>query len=1065
VIGRIPTSPPLAEKVQTHPLLFNLLMMFIGWASSSVGFQLAAIEGNISPVWPPSGFAAAAIFLGGYRLIPGILAGAFAANSGNDITLLSAFVIAIGSTGEAAVACWFLGRIRSLGAQLGPYSIPIWILGTSLFAPMVAATIGSLSIMHLNTYAEPLKFWHLALTWLAGDAIGILIIVPAILSFTIPKLSIKWFIKLACLSTLTLLVYFFLFFAQPSSAYYFLAFALLIPACSLFGKEGCALSTLSFASFVVITIITKPATNPFASSNNELLSLVAFLVALSVTSLTVASLYKRGRFTVSSTLLIAGWATSGIVYVILQNASTKVDEENFTRLIHDIETAVTDRLDTYVNTLIAGAGIYINSEELRPEEWRSFVKHLKIVERYPGINGIGFIQPFNDTEIENFVARKRASGFSDFKIKEVPKVERPPVGVLGYEHYIITYIEPLKINHQALGLDVASEINRQTAGQQARDSGEAAMTDRIILVQDGKSRPGFLVFYPMYRPGAETNTIEERRQSFIGWSYAPFITEVFLEGVLGNREDQIRFSIYDSSIISSSSFIYSTTGAKASHTSTEYSHISSLKLANQTFSFGWNRGTSFQQQETAPATIAAASLALGTCLLVVIVANLQSTNLRAQKIVEERTQELNAANDQLQNEVKERQKAESEAKHAHYIADAANQAKSEFLATMSHEIRTPMNSVVGFAELLCASQLNADQRLWATYIQSSGNSLLSLINDILDFSKIEAGKFELESIPFSIHKALEEVATGLEPIAAQKGLLLDLKTDDTLPAKVIGDPTRLKQVITNLVGNSLKFTKTGSVIISADWRGTPNDGVATITVTDSGIGIPQDKVKKLFQRFSQVDSSTTRQYGGSGLGLAICKRIINLMNGEIKVESVVGKGTIMHCNIPCTASLQTKSGTTKPPFASNPIKGKDENALKRRVLVVDDNAVNRRLAQTVLRRLGNEVTTANNGVEAIEQVTQHYYDIVFLDCQMPIMDGYVATQNIRKLEAEGKIPGSERETPLPIIALTANASEKDRLACLASGMDDYISKPAKIDDYRAAFQKLKSSKRRAPERS
>ncbi|WP_345786216.1 CHASE domain-containing protein [Coraliomargarita algicola] len=1031
--------------------------MLIYWASSSVGFVLAAIEANISPIWPPSGFAAAAIFLGGYRLLPGILAGALAANACNDLTLISAFAIAIGSCGEAALAGWLLNRIRPLGAQLGKYTIPIWILGTSLFAPMIAATIGSLSVIHLNTREAPLDFWELALTWLAGDSIGILIIVPVLLSLSRPKLSIEWFTKLICISTLSLMVYAFFIWAQPSSAYYFLAFALLIPACRFFGEAGCALSTLSFVVFTIVTILTTPDSNPFASSNNELLSLVAFLIALSITSLTIASLYEKNRFLVPSILFIVGWTTSGLIYFILQNAAAQIDEENFTELIHDIESAVTDRLDTYLNTLIAGAGHYINSEELKTEEWRSFVQHLKIVERYPGINGIGFIQPFHDTEIPSFVAKKRASGLPDFKIKEVPNVERPATDVMGYEHFIITYIEPLSTNHQALGLDVASEINRQTAGQRARDSGKPAMTGRIILVQDGMSRPGFLVFHPMYQAGAPTETVEQRRQAFIGWSYAPFITEVFLNGVLGNREDQIQFHIYDSPKITPSNFVYSTTGSRPETETAKYAHKSSLKLADQTFSFGWNRGQNFPTQETASATIAAASLALGSCLLVVIVVNLQSTNRRAQHIVAERTLELHAANEKLQKEVSERQKAESDAKEAHQIADTANKAKSEFLATMSHEIRTPMNSVIGFAELLCGSELNADQRLWATYIQSSGNSLLALINDILDFSKIEAGKFELEAIPFSIHKTLDQVVTGFEPIAAQKGLLINLETSEDLPAKVVGDPTRLKQVITNLIGNSLKFTKTGTISVTADWQGDQANGVAEISVTDSGIGIPKSKIKNLFQRFSQVDSSTTRQYGGSGLGLAICKRIINLMDGEIKVESTEGKGTTMNCSIPFTCSDQAKNAATKPPFIANLSNEANEN--KRRVLVVDDNAVNRRLAQTVLRRLGNEVDTANNGVEAIEQVSQHFYDIVFLDCQMPVMDGYVAAERIRELEADGKIPGSQPGMPLPIVALTANASEKDRHACLSCGMDDYISKPAKIDDYRTIFKQLDENER------
>ncbi|MDQ8193188.1 CHASE domain-containing protein [Coraliomargarita sp. SDUM461004] len=1059
MIGRIPSSPPLAEKIQAHPILLNLLTTLIYGAMAAVGFCLTKIEGNISPIWPASGFAVATIYMGGYRLLPGILFGAFIANSLNDVSAFSALIISISNCCEALIAGWLLNRARSLGSQLGQYTTPTWILASALIAPIITATIGSFSILYLNTNAEALPFWQVTLTWFAGDAIGILIITPAILSFKWPSFTKDWCLKLLSLCILTALVYALIFFYQYGNPFLFLVFFLLIPACRWFGPAGCAYSTLCFVVFVSIAIATKTITAISTASYYELLALDIILLALSVTSLTIASFYKKGHFRAPTLMLTIGWLISGLIYYTLESASTKIDQKNFVELVNDIEFAVTDRLQTYVDALIAAAGIYINSEELRPEEWHTYVEHLNLVKRYPGINGLGFIQPLNKAELADFVAHKRASGLPDFEIKEVPGVERPPVDAMGYEHYIITYIEPYKANSKALGLDVASEINRQTAGQRARDTGLPTMTERITLVQDGMERPGFLIFFPMYRSGAPTETISQRRAAFIGWSYAPFITEVFLNGVLGNRENQIHFEIYDSITISPSTFVYSTTGQTQHSNSSDFANISSLDLCKQTFTFGWNPGDAFQKQETTSATIAAASLSLGSCLLVVIVVNLQSTNRRAQRIVEERTLELSAINEKLQREVSDREKAELEAREAHKAANEANLAKSEFLATMSHEIRTPMNSVIGFAELLCGSELKTEQRLWATYIQSSGNSLLSLINDILDFSKIEAGKLELEAIPFSISDCLNEVVCSLEPIAAQKGLLINLETSAALPEKVIGDPIRLKQVVTNLVGNSIKFTAKGSIVVTATWTGSPQNGVAEIFVRDSGIGIPKEKIGHLFERFSQVDSSTTRQYGGTGLGLAICKRIVNLMNGQIQVENTNEKGTTIKFNIPFTAAKAIELKKNELRKATQQSQNHASNKLQ--VLVVDDNAVNRKLAETVIRRLGHEVDTANDGIDAIEHVTKRFYDIAFLDCQMPKLDGFDATRRIRQLEAQGQVPGSHPDKKLPIIALTANASEKDRIACIECGMDSYICKPARIKDFESAFKQLADSQRTA----
>jgi signal transduction histidine kinase/CheY-like chemotaxis protein len=806
-------------------------------------------------------------------------------------------------------------------------------------------------------------------------------------------------------------------------------------------KKQLAISRLFVETLVIIAVVEMgimflmPLIAPGVSGLTEALLDTALLTCaagpLLMWRMTVlarrneSSRSHSGRSVVLTAVavFVIGLACSGFGGWRLMESAQASDKIDFALQAERVKSETGRRLRAHRSGVQGVRGLFVASDNVNRDEFRSYVDSQNVNEEFEGAFGFGFIHRVPRESLAQFVAQQRADGAPDFTVQS--SGDHP-------ELYVVAFIEPLLKNKTVQGMDFAVDPDRREAAEQAMLTGEPVLSRKVTLHQDEQSREAFLYFLPIYRQGTTPQTPEERRRDLIGWAYAPLVVEETLAGVTDLANGEIDLEIYDGLTGTQESILFDDDGVPhALHTGSTAEQPESRRRFHErsvvtvdgrewTLWVGTTPSFDARHEHSGP-ILATCGGAVISLLLALTTFAMGSGQARAEALAREMTTSLAASK---------------------FAAEAASKSKSEFLANMSHEIRTPLTAILGFADIL-GDQTTKDELpelrdRAAQSIVTSGRHLLTVINDILDLSKIEADKMTVEHVETAIGGILREVESLVRPRATDKKLALSFQLANPLPEKISSDPTRLRQVLINLVGNAVKFTDSGVVSVTAGSIQSPLGPRLFIDVQDTGQGMTPEQAMRLFQPFVQADDTVTRRHGGTGLGLTICRRLAGLMGGSVTLmRTTPGLGSCFRIDLPLRAvpgaavlsSLHAVASETQPSIPRPAV------TLSGRILLAEDGLDNQRLIAFHLKKTGATVEFANNGKIALRMIDAQAalgrpYDLLVTDMQMPEMDGYTLARTLR-----------EQHSTMPIIALTAHAMAEDRAKCIDAGCDDYATKP------------------------
>lgn len=1041
-------------------LMANILAAGTYYFCARAGLYFATINASASPVWPASGLAVALTILYGRAVLPAIWLGAFAANLYTGAEWYVAGLIALGNVCEAGAGRWIYNRVATAQRHIQNHTMAAGVAGASAFATMISASLG-VSVLLATGNLSVANLRETWLTWWAGDALGVLLVTPFVLGL---RGRTSWLdagtrhVLAGLISILfTTLISYQIFSHEMGSGWLFAIFFCLLAAAWTLPPLGLRISALLIATLAIYFALHSRG--PFNNStlNLNLVHLQFFLASVALTSLTLEGFKRAGNMRAPAATLTAGWALSGLLFFALYQAETKSDQRHFDTLLTEGENRITSRIKSYEELSLAGAGLVAASREVEPQEWESFVALQDLPSRFLALHEMSLIFPGGqrlDASLRPLDGHGRSrEGFRE--TEELARTSRrsvlvedgpfhrlycPIFGAKGnFRGWIVTVFNFDKVITRAL-----SEYNSELSANIARPN----QTGRWVR--------------PLNFAQAKLNIEWKRSPNFhsahdgkLAWAaFSAAMLTLLLAGFVSSLQS-----------INERALALAAEKTKALNEIHEQYEIA-LKGSNDGiwdwnipqgtvyYSARWKEIFGYQNDELE------SSFSTWRNLLHPDDIDRSKTTMDAYLDGKHSHYEFEgrflhrdgkyrwclvrgaALRDAYGvpirmagslTDITDRKNSEIQIVAARETAEAATKAKSEFLANMSHEIRTPLTGLLGTAKLMRATPLNAVQLDYLEVIHQSADSLLVMLSDILDFSKIEANKVQLENIEFDLVEMATDVAKMMSFSAAQKGLDFETDIPEDLNRSVVGDPARIRQILLNLINNTVKFTAKGEVSFRVDILKYEAERVLIrFKVSDTGIGISKESLASIFAAFSQADSSTTRRFGGTGLGLSICKKLANLMNSDLNVQSQLNRGTQFwfDLDLPLGAGLQ-------------PI-GHDENSaplavsVGAQILVAEDNQVNQRVLIELLKQAGYKARGANNGREALAAMKQGPVDLVLMDCQMPEVDGFEAASAWRA----SPHPLHAR---LPIIALTANATKAVRERALQSGMNDYLSKPVHFE--------------------